>query len=95
MTDSGRLMVSRDHILCRKEARKLPRAKGFRASVQQTNILMCCRSCNIDKDQMTLPQWLAVQAPGSFRAMRIAAVMDDIRAKHSPEVFVALMGLSG
>lgn len=83
-------MVTRDHMLCRRLVRSLP--KGFRLTVQMVNILMCCDDCNVKKDQLTLVQFLAEQRGGSVRAVAIAAVIEDLRAKHPHDVFVALTG---
>lgn len=85
-------MVTRDHILSRMMARKLSETNGFRRSVQQVNILMCCAICNEEKDQMTLVQFLAEQRVGSMRAVSIAAVIEDLRVRHPQDVFEALTG---
>ena len=91
MEATGHRHVSREHILPRIKARALKGA--LRKQINKINCINVCAACNEEKGAKTLHEYmLFVLRLSASDAMRLSQLIDELRLKHPPHVFLALTG---
>lgn len=79
MARKGRRCVSRDHVL--------PRSRG--GARRASNVLIVCRTCNFDKADRTLGEWLKLlRGVGDPRALFVETVLERCQLFEYPRKVV-------